>query len=77
MSDLSGVGRLLVVSGIALAVLGIALIVVPQVPGLHRLGRLPGDVIIERGSFSLFIPIVSSIVISVVLTIVLNILIRR
>ncbi len=77
MSDLSGLGRLLVVSGLAIAAVGIVLVVAPHVPGLNRLGRLPGDVIIERGSFSLFIPIVSSIVISVILTIVLNILIRR
>jgi DUF2905 family protein len=47
------------------------------VPGLNRLGRLPGDIFIERGSFTLFIPIVSSILISVLLTIVLNLFIRR
>lgn len=77
MSELSGLGRLLVIGGVILAAVGLLLIVAPRVPGLNRLGRLPGDIFIERGSFTLFIPIVSSIVISIVLTIVLNLFIRR
>jgi len=40
------------------------------------LGRLPGDIRIERGHFSFYFPIASSIVISVLLTILLNILAR-
>jgi hypothetical protein len=56
---------------------GLIMIVSPQIPGLDRLGRLPGDLVFERGSFRLFVPIVSSIVISVILTIILNILVRR
>jgi hypothetical protein len=41
------------------------------------LGRLPGDVSIERKSFSFHFPIVTSIVISVVLTVLVNLLLRR
>jgi hypothetical protein len=77
VNDLSGTGRFLFAAGILLAAIGLILIVAPRVPGLNRLGRLPGDIFIERGSFTLFIPIVSSIVISILLTIVLNLFIRR
>lgn len=77
MSELSGLGRLLIVGGLALAVIGVVLVVAPRIPGLNRLGRLPGDILIERGSSTIFIPIVSSIVISVLLTIVLNLFLRR
>jgi Protein of unknown function (DUF2905) len=77
MSDLSGVGRFLLVTGLILAAIGLLLVVAPRLPGLDRLGRLPGDLMIERGSTTIFIPIVSSIVISIVLTIVLNLLLRR
>jgi hypothetical protein len=38
---------------------------------------LPGDIVFERGSTTVFIPIVSSILISVLLTIVINLLLRR
>jgi hypothetical protein len=77
MSDLSGVGRFLLVTGLILAAIGLLLVVAPRRPGLDRLGRLPGDLMIERGSTTIFMPIVSSIVISIVLTIVLNLLLRR
>jgi hypothetical protein len=36
------------------------------------LGRLPGDVVLKRKDFTLYVPLVSSIVISLVLTLLLN-----
>lgn len=41
-------------------------------PLLSRLGlgRLPGDIVIQRGNFGFFFPIVTSLVISVVLSLV-------
>ena len=77
MSDLSGVGRFLLIPGLVLLAAGALLILAPRVPGLDRLGRLPGDFVIERGPVTVFIPIVSSIVISVLLTVVLNLISRR
>jgi hypothetical protein len=77
MSDLSGAGRFLLVTGLVLTVVGALLIVVPRIPGFDRLGRLPGDFVVERGPVTIFLPIVSSIVISVLLTIVLNLILRR
>jgi hypothetical protein len=77
VSDLSGAGRFLLIAGVVLAAIGALLILAPRVPGLDRLGRLPGDIVFERGSTTVFIPIVSSILISVLLTIVINLLLRR
>jgi hypothetical protein len=77
MSDLSGTGRLLLITGLVLAAAGALLILAPRFPGLDRLGRLPGDFVVERGPVTVFIPIVSSLVISVLLTIVLNLILRR
>jgi len=47
-------------------------------PWLQRigLGRLPGDIVIERGSFRLYLPIGTSILVSVVVTLILW-LVRR
>jgi hypothetical protein len=77
VGDLSGIGRLLIAAGVILALIGLILVVAPRVPGLNRLGRLPGDIFIERGSITIFIPLVSSILISVLLTILVNIFLRR
>lgn len=40
------------------------------------LGRLPGDISLQRGNWSFHAPIVTSIILSVVLTVVLNLLLR-
>jgi hypothetical protein len=62
--------RLLIVAGIVLIVAGLAIRF-----GLP-LGRLPGDIVIHRGSSTFYFPIVTCIVVSVVLTIV-GMLFRR
>jgi hypothetical protein len=77
MSDLSGVGRFLLISGLLLSAVGALLVLAPRVPGLDRLGQLPGDLVVQRGPVTIFIPIISSLVISVLLTIVLNLFMRR
>jgi len=40
------------------------------------LGKLPGDIFIQRGNFTFAFPIVTMVVVSIVLTILLNIIIR-
>jgi hypothetical protein len=77
MIDLSGAGRLLLITGLILSAVGALLILAPRIPGLDRLGQLPGDLVVERGPVTIFIPIVSSLVISVLLTVVLNLILRR
>lgn len=77
MADLSAIGRILLVGGLLLAALGALLLAAPHIPGLDRLGRLPGDFVFTRGSATVFVPLVSSILISIMLTIVLNLFIRR
>lgn len=54
--------------------IGVALIIAGLMwPWLQKLGlgRLPGDIVIERESARIYIPIVTSIVVSVALSIVL------
>ena len=63
---------LLIVGGTLVAVGGLLWLL-----GKSRLlGRLPGDIRIERPGFSCLIPLASSIIISIVLTVLLNIIIR-
>ena len=67
------VGRLLLVFGSVLLVVGIALLVAEKL----GLGRLPGDIVVERKSFRLYAPIATSMLVSVVLTLLLNLLFRK
>jgi uncharacterized protein HemY len=60
-----------------LIILGVLLILVGVLwPWLTRLGlgRLPGDVVIERDNFRVYVPIATSIVISVVLSLLLSLI---
>ena len=62
-----------------LIILGIVLVVAGLLwPLLARLGlgRLPGDIVVEREHFRLYIPIVTSLVVSVVLSLILWLLNR-
>lgn len=71
MSDL---GRVLIVLGLALAATGVALTFAGRVPWL---GRLPGDVQIQRGSWTFYFPLATSVLVSVALTLILWIFGRR
>jgi len=57
-------GRILLISGLVLVVIGLAW------PYLSRLGlgRLPGDIVIEREGLRLYFPIVTCVLISVLVT---------
>ena len=74
--DIQSIGRVMVIGGIAVAVIGGLLMLLGQFPFFSNLGRLPGDIRIEGQGFSCFIPIVSMILLSVILTIVINIIVR-
>jgi hypothetical protein len=74
MPDLGTAGRWLLIFGIILAAAGGLLWLADRLG--FPLGRLPGDIRIEREGFSCFLPLVSSILISVLLTLVVNLIAR-
>jgi len=71
---MENIGRYLMIGGILLFVIG-GLVFLASKFGIP-LGRLPGDIRIERENFSLHFPLASSIVISILLTIILNVALR-
>jgi hypothetical protein len=58
---------MLVVVGLVIAGLGLIWVLAPNLP---KPGRLPGDIVIERGNSRFYFPIVTCILISVVLSLV-------
>jgi hypothetical protein len=73
---LGSLGRTLLVVGALIAAVGLLLVVAERFPGL-RIGRLPGDLSIERDRFRFYFPIGTSIAISIVLTLLLWLFARR
>ena len=67
-------GRALVVLGLVVVALGVVLLLVGRVPWI---GRLPGDVHLQRGNWTFYFPLGTSILLSVVLTLVLWLIGRR
>jgi hypothetical protein len=57
----------------ALALIGAGLLLASKL----GVSRLPGDLVVKRGNFTLYAPIGLMIVLSLVLTIVLNVFLRR
>ncbi|MGJ0514202.1 MAG: DUF2905 domain-containing protein [Methylomicrobium sp.] len=68
-------GKLLIIIGIGIAVIGLVLTYLPGLFGWF--GKLPGDIRIEDDKKSIFIPITSMIVISLVLTLLANLFFRK
>jgi len=68
-------GRTLIVTGGVIVLVGLLLAFGPRLP--FRIGRLPLDFHFERGNFSFYFPLGTSIVISVILTLVLRFLLKR
>ena len=67
------IGKLLLILGISLSIMGLIFIFGSKVPGL---GRLPGDIFIKKENVTFFFPIVTCILISIVVTLILS-LFRR
>ena len=67
-------GRLLIVGGVILAVVGVVIVLAPNIPFL---GRLPGDIRIDNGNVKVFIPLGTMLLISLILTLILNLANRR
>jgi len=61
-------GRTLLVLGAVLAAIGGLLVLAERFPGL-RIGRLPGDISVERDGFRLYVPLATSLLLSVVLSV--------
>ena len=73
---LSTIGRYLVLLGAVIVIVGALLIVVGRFPGL-KIGRLPGDIYIERGHWRFYFPLMTSIILSLVLSFILWLISRR
>jgi hypothetical protein len=73
---LGSLGKTLLVLGVAIAAVGGLLWLADRFPAL-RIGRLPGDLSVERPGFRLYFPLATSIAISAILSLLLWLFGRR
>ena len=71
---MNDIGKILVGFGLLIALTGVVLVLVGRVPWI---GRLPGDIHIQRGNFIVYFPLATSLLLSVVLTLLLYVVGRR
>jgi hypothetical protein len=70
----SDVGRLLIVFGLVIALVGLVLVLAGRIPWV---GRLPGDIYVQRGNWTFYVPLATCLLLSVVLTLLFWVFGRR
>ena len=66
--------KLLIVFGVILAAVGGLMLFIGNVP---YIGKLPGDIYVQRKNFSFYFPLTTSILLSIVLTLLFSFFSRR
>jgi len=67
-------GKMIALIGLVLVAAGVLLMLSPKIPFL---GKLPGDIRVERDNFSFYFPITTCIVISAILSLIVWLFNRR
>jgi len=69
MPPFGSIGKILIICGVVLVVIGLILILGDKIPWI---GRLPGDIYIKRDKFTFYFPLMTSIIISLLLTLLFS-----
>jgi hypothetical protein len=72
--EIQPMGKMLIALGVFMVIAGMLMVFAPKLP---YIGKLPGDIFIKRGNFTLYFPITSSILISIILTIILSFVLSK
>jgi hypothetical protein len=70
---MEGLGKILVIVGGIIVILGLIFIFGQHIPFL---GKLPGDIFVKRDGFSLYFPIVTLLILSILITIIVNVILH-
>ena len=65
MFGFGALGKMLILLGVFIILIGFLLVIGEKIPWI---GRLPGDILIRKKNFTFYFPIVTSILISIILT---------
>jgi hypothetical protein len=65
MNPFFSLGKVLIIIGLAIAGIGVLLVLTPKIPWL---GKLPGDILIRKDNFRFYFPLATCLIISLILT---------
>lgn len=71
---MESLGKMLIIFGLIIVITGVVITFAPKIP---YIGRLPGDIYVEKKGMIFYFPIVTSLILSLVLTVILNLIFRR
>jgi hypothetical protein len=70
-SSMEGLGKILLIVGGIIVILGLILVFSQHIPFF---GKLPGDIFIKKDGFSFYFPIVTLLILSILITIIVNVI---
>ena len=70
---MEGTGKILLIVGGVIMVLGLLLVFGQHIPFL---GKLPGDILIKKDGFTFYFPVVTLLIVSVLLTIIVSVIVH-
>jgi hypothetical protein len=70
---MEGIGKILLIVGGIIVILGLILIFSQHIPFL---GKLPGDIFVKKEGFSFYFPIVTLLILSILVTIIVNVILH-
>ncbi|MBF7083519.1 DUF2905 domain-containing protein [Desulfallas sp. Bu1-1] len=74
MNSVYYLGKMILMFGVFMVIVGGLLMAAGKIPGL---GRMPGDILIQKGNFTFYFPVVTMIILSLLLTVIINLIFRR
>jgi len=69
MLGFGGLGKMLILLGVFIILVGLLLLIGEKIPWI---GRLPGDIVIRKKNFTFYFPLATSILISIILTLLIT-----
>jgi hypothetical protein len=70
-SEFQHIGKILIITGIAVIILGIILFFIDKIPFV---GKLPGDILVKGKNFTFYFPIATSIILSLLISLIIYLL---
>jgi hypothetical protein len=67
MNEIQHIGKFFIILGIIIIAVGTVLLLSGK---LHWLGRLPGDILVQKKNFTFYFPLAPSILVSILLTLI-------
>ncbi len=74
MIDLSGVAKVIILVGAIMVMMGIIVLFADRIPWL---GKLPGDIYIQRENFTFYFPVMTCIIVSILLSVIFYFITKR